>query len=101
MVTISDTGSGIAAPVRKRLFEPFFSTKEQTGTGLGLWATESIVRRHGGRIAVRTATTKDRHGTAFSLFFPFNGIRPGSWALRGPQSAPGLDISADSSEAKA
>lgn len=101
VVTISDTGSGIAEPVRKRLFEPFFSTKEQTGTGLGLWATETIVRRHGGNIAVRTAATKDRHGTVFSLFFPFNGIRPEHWALRGPQSVPGLDISENPSEATA
>jgi len=45
-------------------------------TGLGLWATENIVRKHRGRIPVRTANDPLRHGTVFSLFFPLDGIQP-------------------------
>ena len=76
IVTIADNGSGIPHSMRTRLFEPFFSTKEKTGTGLGLWATENIVRKHRGRIAFRSSNAPTRHGTVFSLFFPFDGIRP-------------------------
>jgi signal transduction histidine kinase len=76
IVTVADNGSGIPDSMRTRLFEPFFSTKEKTGTGLGLWATENIVRKPCGRIAFRTANSPARHGTVFSLFFPFDGIRP-------------------------
>jgi PAS domain S-box-containing protein len=75
VVSIADTGSGIPSSMRNRLFQPFFSTKEKTGTGLGLWATENIVRKHRGRITFRTATGTARHGTVFTLFFPFDGIR--------------------------
>lgn len=75
-VTVADTGHGIPETMRKRLFEPFVTTKEDTGTGLGLWATQSIVRKHRGNIAVRTATRSDTHGTVFRLFFPLDGIEP-------------------------
>ncbi len=78
IVTVADNGSGIPDSMRAHLFEPFFSTKEKTGTGLGLWATENIVRKHRGRIAFRTASSPARHGTVFSLFFPFDEIRPES-----------------------
>ncbi len=76
MVVIADSGSGIPPAMRMRVFEPFFSTKETTGTGLGLWATENIVRKHRGRIAFRTASGVVRHGTVFSLFFPLPGVQP-------------------------
>lgn len=78
IVIVADNGSGIPDSMRKRLFEPFFSTKEKTGTGLGLWATENIVRKHRGRIGFRTSRAAGRHGTVFALFFPFDGIRPES-----------------------
>jgi signal transduction histidine kinase len=52
-ITICDTGSGIAPDVRKRLFEPFYTTKEPgKGTGLGLHISHNVVARHGGRIEV-------------------------------------------------
>lgn len=73
VVTIADTGHGIPAEMRKHLFEPFITTKDDTGTGLGLWATQSIVRKHSGSISVRTSTQPDRHGTVFRLFFPYDG----------------------------
>ena len=76
VVTIADTGCGIPPSMRDRMFQPFFSTKEKTGTGLGLWATENIIRKHRGEIMFRTANGPARHGTVFSLFLPFGGIRP-------------------------
>lgn len=76
VVTIADSGSGIPESMRNRLFQPFFSTKEKTGTGLGLWATDNIVRKHHGRIKFRTSRRPTRHGTVFSLFLPMHGVQP-------------------------
>jgi PAS domain S-box-containing protein len=72
-ITILDTGSGIAPQHRKNLFQPFFTTKEDVGTGLGLWITRSIVEKHGGTILVKSRATPDDHGTAFSIFLPLDG----------------------------
>lgn len=73
-VTIADSGIGIPADLRVRLFEPFVSTKESTGVGvgLGLRVSRGIVQKHRGRIALRSSTHPSRHGTVFSLFFPFD-----------------------------
>jgi signal transduction histidine kinase len=74
-VTVGDTGSGIPEAIRKRIFEPFFSTKDTTGIGLGLWVSDGIIRKHCGRLRLRTSTDPQRHGTVFSLFFPANGVQ--------------------------
>jgi len=69
-LTIADTGHGMPAAVRARLFEPFYTTKAMNGTGLGLWISEGIVRRHQGRLSVRSTQHPVHHGTVFSLFLP-------------------------------
>jgi PAS domain S-box-containing protein len=69
-ITIMDTGSGIAPQHRKSLFQPFFTTKDDVGTGLGLWITRNIVQKHRGSIQVKSRTGAERHGTAFSIFLP-------------------------------
>jgi two-component system, chemotaxis family, CheB/CheR fusion protein len=69
-VMIADTGIGIPEQERARLFEPFYTTKKDSGTGLGLWLSEGIVRKHDGTIQVRTSTHPGRSGTIFSLFLP-------------------------------
>jgi PAS domain S-box-containing protein len=69
-VTVADTGEGIPLELQKRVFEPFVSTKENTGTGLGLWVSEGIIKKHNGRIVLRSCTGPARHGTVFSLFLP-------------------------------
>jgi PAS domain S-box-containing protein len=69
-LTIADTGHGMSAAVRTRLFEPFYTTKALNGTGLGLWISEGIVQRHQGRLSVRSTQDPVHHGTIFSLFLP-------------------------------
>ncbi len=56
--------------VRARLFEPFYTTKDLNGTGLGLWISSGIVGRHHGRLTFRTSQHPIHHGTVFSLFIP-------------------------------
>ena len=69
-ITVADNGTGIAPDVRGKIFEAFFTTKRDVGTGLGLWVTRSLVEKHGGNLRVRTSTDLKHHGTAFSVFFP-------------------------------
>jgi signal transduction histidine kinase len=69
-LTIADTGSGIPAEVRDSLFEPFVSTKGDTGTGLGLWLSSQIVQKHGGTIQVKSRALPPYSGTVFSVFLP-------------------------------
>jgi signal transduction histidine kinase/GAF domain-containing protein len=70
-ITIADNGSGIPESHIPRIFEPFFSTKETKGTGLGLWVSQGIVQKHGGTIQVRTSHDVTHHGTCFMIFLPF------------------------------
>ncbi len=74
-VSVADNGSGIPPEVRHRLGEPFFTTKGQRGTGLGLWVTRSIIQRYGGEMQLRSSVLPDRHGTVFTIFLPTN-LRP-------------------------
>jgi PAS domain S-box-containing protein len=69
-VTLLDTGSGIEARHRKKIFQPFFTTKADVGTGLGLWITRGIVEKHRGTIRMKSRTGQTSHGTAFSIFLP-------------------------------
>jgi PAS domain S-box-containing protein len=69
-LTIADTGHGMSAAVRARVFEPFYTTKALNGTGLGLWISEGIVQRHQGRLSLRSTQHPIHHGTIFSLFLP-------------------------------
>ena len=71
-IRVSDTGMGISAEDQKKLFEKFYRVKNKetekiTGTGLGLWITEQIVRTMHGTIAVESIRGK---GTDFIVSFP-------------------------------
>ncbi|MGA2369317.1 MAG: ATP-binding protein [Candidatus Korobacteraceae bacterium] len=69
-VTIADNGKGIDAATLPRIFEPLFTTKEATGSGLGLWVSKQIIEKHGGSIRVRSSPRKPRSGTVISIFLP-------------------------------
>lgn len=69
-LTVADTGSGISPVMKRTLFEPFVSTKGDTGTGLGLWISSEIVRRHNGKIQVRSSSLSQSSWTVFSVFLP-------------------------------
>jgi signal transduction histidine kinase len=73
--SIVDNGSGIPHEVRSRLGQPFFTTKGQSGTGLGLWVTQSILSRYGSSLQVRSSVEPEKHGTVFSFVLPLN-LRP-------------------------
>lgn len=70
--TVADTGTGMEPATRERIFEAFFTTKEVTGTGLGLWVSHEIILKHGGLVHVRSraAQAGKPSGTVFQIFLP-------------------------------
>lgn len=64
-ISISDTGTGIDSEILKKIFEPFFSTKNQSGTGLGLATVSQIIKKMGGYIFVQT---QKNQGTTFHIY---------------------------------
>jgi PAS domain S-box-containing protein len=70
-ITFVDNGTGIAPEHRQHIFEPFFSTKGENGTGLGLWVSDGLIRKHGGTIRTHSSIRAGHSGTAVSVFVPF------------------------------
>ena len=66
-LAISDSGSGISEENRKKIFEPFFSTKGRKGYGLGLYISRHIVELHEGEIHVESEVGE---GSTMSFSFP-------------------------------
>jgi signal transduction histidine kinase len=73
-ITIADNASGMSPEVQSHIFNPFFTTKGVTGTGLGLWVSKEIVQRHRGVLNVRSSQSPAHHGTVFTLFLPFDAV---------------------------
>ncbi len=71
-ITIADSGHGMPEATVRHIFEAFYTTKGINGTGLGLWISDGIVRKHAGTLQVRSRTHPQRSGTTFSLFVPFH-----------------------------
>jgi PAS domain S-box-containing protein len=69
-ITVADDGTGIAAATLPRIFEPLFTTKGSTGSGLGLWVSKQIIEKHHGSMQVHSCTFGERRGTALSILLP-------------------------------
>lgn len=69
-ISVADNGKGIPKEDVPNIFEPFFTTKGEKGTGLGLWVSRGIVRKHNGTIHVRSLVRPGVHGSVFSVFIP-------------------------------
>jgi signal transduction histidine kinase len=71
-IVVADSGPGIPKEHRKKLFDPFYTTKGQEGTGLGLWITFQLVHKHGGSIHYRSRcdSPEQKGGTVFSVWLP-------------------------------
>ena len=67
IIEVADTGTGMTEEVRQRCLEPFFSTKGEHGTGLGLSMVFGIVQRHSGSLDLKSAPG---HGTTFAISLP-------------------------------
>jgi len=70
-LVVTDSGPGISDEDRERLFKPFFTAGKPGGTGLGLWVSQSLVERYGGRISV---DSKSGHGTRFAVWLRFEPL---------------------------
>ncbi|HZS26851.1 MAG TPA: ATP-binding protein, partial [Candidatus Angelobacter sp.] len=67
---IADDGPGIPREHLNLIFEPFFSTKEEKGSGLGLWIARGIVGKYGGSVRIRTSTRAGASGTCLQVVMP-------------------------------
>lgn len=88
VIKITDTGTGMDDEVRRKCFEPFFSTKGPEASGMGLTVALGIIRRHGGDLAV---DSKPGNGSSFTIKLP---IKPSAStpaaAMPSPTPAPAL-----------
>lgn len=68
-ITVADNGIGMDRETVHRVLEPFYTTKSN-GTGLGMWVSHEIVKKHCGALQVRSSKTPACHGTTFSVLLP-------------------------------
>jgi PAS domain S-box-containing protein len=70
VLLVEDNGTGIAEPNLARIFDPFFSTKQEVGTGIGLWITRELVEKNGGRVFVEARNLPPGVSTRFRIELP-------------------------------
>jgi len=86
---VADTGSGMTEEVRARCLEPFFSTKKEAGTGLGLGTVYGTVRRHDGDITIESRLNM---GTTVTVSLALDQDKPKEAAPAIPRTLPSLKI---------
>jgi PAS domain S-box-containing protein len=74
VITVADTGPGMAPETMAKIFEPFFTTKGFSGTGLGLWISREIAQRHDGVLSVRSSQRTESCGSVFALYLPYDAV---------------------------
>jgi signal transduction histidine kinase len=72
-ILVGDHGHGISREHLARIFDPFFTTRSEFGTGLGLWVTHQIIKKHHATMRLRTSADPTHHGTVFMVDFPMAG----------------------------
>ena len=77
MIEVSDSGAGIRDSDEQRLFRPFFTTKGEQGTGLGLWVSMGIVQKHGGMIRLQNCGDHLYKGACASIYLPAKTLAGG------------------------
>jgi PAS domain S-box-containing protein len=77
MIEVSDSGAGILESDAQRLFRPFFTTKGEQGTGLGLWVSMGIVQKHGGMIRLQNCGEQIYKGACASIYLPAKTLAGG------------------------
>jgi signal transduction histidine kinase len=70
MVEVADSGPGVPDSITHSLFQPFFTTKGEQGTGLGLWVSMGIVQKHGGMIQIANGDEQDLKGAHVRVYLP-------------------------------
>lgn len=90
-IAVCDSGCGISDSAKRKLFSPFFTTKQSVGTGLGLWVTKGIVEKHGGSIRFRSRV-QPPCGTVFRIVLPRrnDGLEPETVARANLTTVPAL-----------
>lgn len=89
VVTVTDDGVGMTEDVRRRCLEPFFSTKTDRGSGLGLGSVYGVVRRHNGTIDIQSAPDA---GTTVTVSFPLQQEAAAPTTPPTPPASPTLRI---------
>jgi two-component system NtrC family sensor kinase len=70
VVTVADTGCGIPEANREAIFNPFFTTKGDKGTGIGLFVIKGLITKLGGQIELESSTEPGKSGTKFTVHLP-------------------------------
>jgi PAS domain S-box-containing protein len=78
-ISLADNGVGMSPEVQRHVFAPFFTTKAEVGTGIGLWVTKCLIEQRGGYVHFRSRQG-ERSGTIMSLFLP--NARPADFDTR-------------------
>ncbi len=73
-ISIVDNGPGIAPEHCSQLFQAFYTTKGELGTGIGLWVSRTIIQKHGGTLRLHSSVRPGRSGTCFSVFLPLESL---------------------------